>query len=149
MKKLALIALLIAGCTPLQRFPAENRQQFEVVYEHEIGAEDREFLLSSIDYVVACWQRDFQVRSRSATISIVSHLWIEHPVGKVKGTYCADTNTIRVVLGQFSNLPALYHELCHLNIEPRSHDHGSWNTWDDRALDVSWELRKQWFDRED
>jgi len=149
--KLLFPLILICGCSATYKFKPVRVDQFRVEFQDELTQDDYDFALHSLDIQIKQWQKD-NGNSKPATIKISPRLSFRLQVGnqykKCRGYY-RYPDEIVVMLGRFNVLPALYHELCHLNRAPKdtNHSHNSWPWWTRQQIKLKDKLISDWFDK--
>lgn len=123
-------------------------QNCEVTFQHEMTYEDTILALQAVDTHLTTWRQDFGRHTRPIEIEVSG--WLYLPVGslRARGAYYAFERKIRVIVGQYYHVPALYHELCHYNMAPTDvrHEDERWLEWNARAAEVCAELRAKFFE---
>ena len=177
MKTVSLLAtsiLLTTGCVFPDRRAVEPQyvKNFKVEFEHEVSTFEEEFALFSVDYTIREWEKDHGkdhgtlpngwtvlISSREAVYRGQEDApfppWSDDPwftlrtAGKRAGGWCVyDEQLVYVTLGRWSNLPALYHEFCHIVLDRTDHEDPRWPDWQERGREIGWALKNIWWDRE-
>jgi hypothetical protein len=145
---------LISGCAVRHRVPPTYVKNCKVEFEHEVSKKEYKAAIYAVKKHINTWERDFKRRTLPVRIKITHYLRIILGNKRVRGVYYhpigKNKDLIYVIAGRWNHVPALYHELCHLNIKPgdRHHQDDRWDDWNARASDLNWKLRSDWFDRD-
>lgn len=165
--------LATTGCKSLfpdRRMVEPQRvKNFRVEFEHEVSAFEEEFALFSVDYTIKEWEKDHGSLPPGWTIRISSYSsvywgkeelpfppWSDDPwftitsAGKKALGWCIPSKRlVYITLGRWSNLPALYHEFCHVALAPNDPDHKDprWPKWRSKCRELEWSLQDIWWDR--
>ncbi len=122
------------------------KETLPVSFSQEFTAAECKQLRRSLDITLKTWQADFHQHSRWVRVRIVRDI----PGTKV-GEYNSGKDEIVLEAGAYNELPAFYHELCHLNltsgagegINSANHVADGWVYWNHRCRDVALMIAQQ------
>lgn len=128
----ALALLFLTGCGP----PITNPHSIRFGKGHALGLsaaasanpKRRAELTAAAEFTVKVWER-FNGPELHPTLIIVSDEVIVHDGLEVNGFWTGG-KTVVVWAGEFDELPALFHELCHRAYLLQDHSDVRWGNWD-------------------
>lgn len=155
---LILILLLFNSCGPPERhYPNKKIGALIVTYTSSMSKDFKRELDRGIAAHLEAWERDFGKTSNEYALYVTTSDSIYCGQKKTIGCTSIENNSfiIRVIAGDYAEVPALYHELCHANqiggigLDP-NHQASMWPTWNLNGESIAASLRRRrenWLDR--
>tara|TARA_R100001244_G_scaffold25113_5_gene25714 strand:- start:1313 stop:1708 length:396 start_codon:yes stop_codon:yes gene_type:complete len=104
-----------------------------IQYDDVFTLEERSKISRSIKLNLHVWQTDFNQPMRRTNIKVVRELFLHPDTGQLlEGLYIDDRNIV-VWAGKSMEVPALYHEFCHMYDHTKGHANPKWPEWDARG----------------
>ena len=139
-KLLVLSSLLfIVGCGPKGPRPDAVIGPFDVYFLEGFDESERKTCLKYIERNADGFYENYG-SSRWMELTVGEGNTIKCSSGKdVAGCAYGSSGIIRVAAGEHYNLPALFHEMCHVNFAPTDYNHedSRWPEWDSLGVKYS------------
>jgi hypothetical protein len=139
---LAGFFLFIGICSNFEN--SKYRETLPIIFENNFSAKEKQIIRKSIRWHLMCWQLDFQKPTKFAKIHVVRNPFKREVIfgsqnnETLWGLCDPFRRKITVYVGECLEIPSLYHELCHLNIDPtNNHEGARWKKWKLRGAKIS------------
>lgn len=119
-----------------------NYDKLPVVFVDSFTKKEKQEIRESIAEHIKTWESDFHKRSNWIRIEVIRSF----PDGsRLSGQYLPSRGVIILEAGNYNETPALYHELCHLNITSGGDDHeaSGWIYWNQRCYNISMSIARK------
>ena len=140
----ALLAFLVLFiCSAL----ADNRGSVALHFPDSYSLQERSLTETNIRQTISIWESDFQCQVSKPIEILVAKGQFKTPglPWTLDGLYQHSLRRITVWAGPRNEVPALYHELCHLHnretgAKDRDHEDKRWRGWDKRGRQIAQNL---------
>jgi len=109
-----------------------------VVFVDSFTLEEKVIIKDAVKQHLCIWQADLDQTLKQVTIEVVKSPFKNDKGIVLVGQCNSEKRIIRVYVGKNLELPALYHEFCHLNVDSGGgHADPRWAQWEHRGAQVS------------
>lgn len=148
MRRLICAALLVSLVSACGHSNRNKHKPITMIGNLSVSFPDshqtrNDLLADAVEIHLRAFEEDYGRESRFGTCAITSAATI--PCGNLPGDYSGccylDQHHIEVTAGDYLEVPALYHELWHLNIGDPYHEDPRWPEWNIRGYEISYQIR--------
>lgn len=131
-----IVFLLLIGSMKAYR-NSTYKASLPIRFSKEFSPEEQKIIRANIYACLKYWQEDFARNSKWVTIKIIRDFPSKDDYHLI-GRYHGGLELITLEAGKYNEVPALYHELCHLNLDVTGeHKEKGWKQWNLRCREIS------------